>query len=197
MAANGRAAFTAAGIGADEVGHVDLYSCFPSAVQMGATALGMGLDRPLTVTGGLSFCGGPLNNYVTHSIASMVDVLRAQPGSIGLVTANGWYATKHSIGIYSTEPPLRPYSHTDAQPEVDRLPDRAGAPDHTGPVRAEAWSVMHERDGAPNLGLVACLTDDGRRTWGTTRDVDTLGALMTAEEAGPAELDPDGTVHLT
>ena len=35
----------------------------------------------------------------------MVDVLRADPGSLGMVTGVGWYLTKHSIGIYGTEPP--------------------------------------------------------------------------------------------
>ena len=60
--------------------------------------------RPLTVTGGLTFGGGPGNNYGTHAVASMVGVLRADPGSLGLVTGLGWYLTKHSLGIYGTEP---------------------------------------------------------------------------------------------
>ena len=53
------------GVGVDDVAHVDLYSCFPSAVQIAAQEIGLGLDRPLTVTGGLSFAGGPWNNYVS------------------------------------------------------------------------------------------------------------------------------------
>ena len=65
-----------AGRGVDDVAHADLYSCFPSAVQIAAAEIGLGLDRPLTVTGGLSFAGGPWNNYVTHSIATMAGVLR-------------------------------------------------------------------------------------------------------------------------
>ncbi|MBV9933565.1 MAG: hypothetical protein JO367_04620, partial [Actinobacteria bacterium] len=97
IAAAGRAAFGLAGIGADDLAHVDLYSCFPVAVQVGAAALGLGLDRPLTVTGGLGFAGGPGNNYVTHSIAAMADRLRGDPGSYGLVTALGWYITKHAV----------------------------------------------------------------------------------------------------
>ena len=66
-----RELFALAGRGVDDVAHVDLYSCFPSAVQIAADEIGLGLDRPLTVTGGLSFAGGPWNNYVTHSIATM------------------------------------------------------------------------------------------------------------------------------
>ncbi len=56
----GRAALEGAGIGIDDLAHIDLYSCFPSAVQIGARELGLGLDRQLTVTGGMSFAGGPV-----------------------------------------------------------------------------------------------------------------------------------------
>jgi len=197
IAANGRAALSHAGIGIDDIAHIDLYSCFPSAVQMGAAALGLGLDRPLTVTGGLSFCGGPLNNYVTHSIAAMVDVLRGDPGSIGLVTALGWYATKHSIGIYSSEPPAREFGHFEPQDEVNVTPARRAADDHVGAATVEAWSVMHERDGTPSLGLVACLTPDGGRAWGNVREPSGLGALLSEEIGGhPATLAPDGGLDL-
>src|SRR5438105_3874140 len=105
LRAAARAVFCLAGVGIDDVAHVDLYSCFPSAVQIGAAELGLGLaetDRPLTVTGGLSFAGGPGNNYSTHAIATMVERLRDDPGAMGLVTALGWYLTKHAVGLYST-----------------------------------------------------------------------------------------------
>ena len=112
------------GAGVDDVAHVDLYSCFPSAVEIGADEIGLGLDRQLTVTGGLSFAGGPWNNYVTHSIATMADVLRADPGALGLVTANGGYVTKHALGLYSTEPPAGGFRWADVQDAVDALPRR-------------------------------------------------------------------------
>ena len=51
----GRAIFEMTATGPDDMAHVDLYSCFPAAVQVGAAALGFGLDRSLTVTGGLTF----------------------------------------------------------------------------------------------------------------------------------------------
>src|SRR5438270_7402670 len=152
----GRAALELAGIGIDDVAHVDLYSCFPSAVQIGAAELGLGLDepgRPLTVTGGLSFAGGPGNDYAMHSIAAMVEVLRADPGSKGMVTALGWYITKHSVGVYSTEPPPDGFRHARPQADVDALPRREAVADHDGPVTIESYTVMHERDGQPAIGL--------------------------------------------
>jgi acetyl-CoA C-acetyltransferase len=198
MAANGRAALGLAGIGIDDVAHVDLYSCFPSAVQMGAAGLGLqAAGRPLTVTGGLAFAGGPWNNYVTHSIASMAEVLRADPGSIGVTTALGWFATKHSIGVYSTTPPASGFGHAHPQAEVDALPSRRAAVGYEGSVTVESWSVPYEREGTPAFGLVSCLTPDGGRWWANTRRPDVIKALLTGDPGGAAAtLEADGELDL-
>jgi acetyl-CoA C-acetyltransferase len=198
IAAAGRAMFGVVNRGVDDVAHVDLYSCFPSAVQIGANALGLSLDRPLTVTGGLCFAGGPGNNYVTHSIASMVDALRADPGSLGLVTALGWYVTKHSMGLYSTEPPTDGFQSVRPQDEVDALPRRDFTGEYEGPVSVESYTVMHERDGSPSLAIVACLLPDGRRAWGNSREPALLKSLTTDDLVGTsAQLLADGTLETT
>ncbi|GAC1600070.1 MAG: acetyl-CoA acetyltransferase [Acidimicrobiales bacterium] len=200
IAANGRSALGWTGLSIDDVAHVDLYSCFPSAVQMGAAALGIPTDDPgrsLTVTGGLGFGGGPGNNYVTGSIAAMADVLRSDPGSVGLTTALGWFATKHSLGLWSTTPPMKEFGHSHPQDDVDARPRRRAAAGHVGPVTIETWTVMHERDGSPSLGIVACLTDDGARCWANVRRPDVLAALLEADPAGVrATLDADGELDL-
>src|SRR4029077_14327830 len=100
-----------AGIGVDDVGHLDLYSCFPCEVELARDALSIADDdpRPLTTTGGLPYFGGPANNYTTHAIATMMAALRAAPGTFGLVTGLGWYATKHAAGGYGAAPPPRPW----------------------------------------------------------------------------------------
>ena len=97
---SGEALFEMTGTGPDDLAHVDLYSCFPSAVQVAADELGLRLDRDLTVTGGMSFAGGPWNDYVTHSIATMASKLREDPAAVGLCTANGGFLAKHSLGLY-------------------------------------------------------------------------------------------------
>src|ERR1700744_12811 len=117
----GARALELAGLGIDDVDYVDLYSCFPSAVQVAAHELGLSADdpaRPLTVTGGLAFAGGPWNNYVAHSIATMAQLLTDNPGRHGLITANGGYLTKHSFGVYGTEPPRTEFRWEDVQPAV-------------------------------------------------------------------------------
>lgn len=183
-----------AGVDASDVQQVDLYSCFPSAVQVAATELrlgGLDAERPLTVTGGMTFGGGPLNNYVMHAIARMAEVLRKRPGEVGLVTSNGGFITKHAFGVYSTAPPER-FRHAKPQAEVDATPTRAAAPDYAGPVVVEGYAVMYGQKG-PARGLAACQAPDGRRTWGNTRDVEVLRAMTCEEFCGrDAQLDATG-----
>ncbi|MFV0526564.1 MAG: acetyl-CoA acetyltransferase [Acidimicrobiales bacterium] len=192
----GRRLFELTGTGPDDVDHIDLYSCFPSAVQVGAQSLGFGLDRQLTQTGGLTFAGGPLNNYVTHSIATMVDVVRKDPGSLGLVSANGGFLTKHAVGLYSTEPPARLFRHADVQDVVDQVPRTPVDEAYAGPVTVEAYTVMHDAQG-PIEGLCAVRTPDGARTWGRVTDASAAAEMTTQEKIGaPGRLADDGTLTL-
>ena len=105
-------ALSMAGLGVDDIDLFDLYSCFPCAVEVACDAIGLASDdaRGVTVTGGLPFFGGPGNNYSLHAIAEMVSRLRNGGGKHGLVTANGYYLTKHSMGIYSTAAPQQNWS---------------------------------------------------------------------------------------
>ena len=77
-----RATLDGAGVEADNIAHLDLYSCFPCAVQFACDALEIDpFSRSLTVTGGLPFFGGAGNNYSMHAIASMAERLRDDPGA--------------------------------------------------------------------------------------------------------------------
>ncbi len=186
IAACGRAVFDLTGRNVDDVAYIDLYSCFPAAVQLGADALGIDAWDPArvpTVTGGLTFGGGPGNNYVTHSIATMVERLRADEGASGLVTALGWYATKHAVGLYSTTPP-EAFRWQSVQDEVDRLPARSVAEDHHGPATIESYTVVHDREGNAASGTAALLTDTGGRTWSSTTDPAVMAAMTTDDLAG-------------
>ena len=54
---------------------------------------------------------------------------------------------------------------------------------------------MHDRDGAPETGLAACLLADGRRAWGTSTRPGLAAAMCEGEWVGrEAELAPDGTL---
>jgi acetyl-CoA C-acetyltransferase len=196
----GRSLFSLSGLGPDDIAHVDLYSCFPSAVQLGAVELGLGLDRDLTVTGGLSFAGGPWNNYVSHSIAAMLGVLRDDPGSIGLVTANGGFVTKHALTLYSTEPPAGGFRWESPQDAVDALPRREVVEqvDEGLSGEIESWVVGHDRDGRAERAIASVLLDDGRRAWADSTQTDTLAELVSgADQIGRSvKLSPEGALLL-
>jgi acetyl-CoA C-acetyltransferase len=196
----GARALALAGAGIDDVAHVDLYSCFPCAVQIAAHELGLPLGDPgrsLTVTGGLGFAGGPGNNYVSHSIASIAERLRADPGALGLVTGLGWYCTKHAVGLWSTTPPAAGFRYECPQDAVDALPQRTPASDYEGDATVETYTVVHDRDGEPELAILALLTEDGRRAWGNTADRDDMVGLMENEGCSrKARLTADGRAEL-
>ena len=204
LRATGADALAAAGIGVDDLARFDLYSCFPSAVEMAMKELGLagperGDERPLTLTGGLSFFGGPGNNYVTHSVAAMVDACRADPGSLGMVTGLGYYLTKHSAGIYSARPPDQGFVRADpaaTTAKIEATPARVPAGAYAGPAAVEATVVQYNREGEPAIGVLSALTPDGRRALVNSTDPSALRSMVSEEWAGrPVELTTDGTVN--
>ncbi len=194
----GARALELAGVTVDEVEHLDVYSCFPSAVQVAVRELGVPEGRQLTVYGGLSFAGGPWNNPVGHAIASMVEVLRADPGSRGLVTANGGHIDKHSFGVYSTEPPAEGFRWEKPQDRIDATTDPVTVEaDHVGSATVESWTVMHDRDGVPERAHASCRTPSGGRTWAVSDDADVMAWLMGDDRGGvEVTLGEGGVLHL-
>jgi len=159
-------ALGAAGLGVDDVGAFDFYSCFPCVLEMAVEALGLAHDdrRGLTVTGGLPYFGGPGNDYSLHAIATMVERLRERGGT-GLVTALGWYVTKHSAGVYGASAPPKGWrlaDTADAQRAIDAsaLPVADAA---EGPADVVASSVGYGTDGQVTAAPVVARLADGRR----------------------------------
>jgi acetyl-CoA acetyltransferase len=102
----GRRALALAGVDAEQVAHVDLYSCFPSAVQIAAAEVGFAPERDLTVTGGLTFAGGPFNSYVMHSSRrSVADC--AGSGQLRRRERIGGYMSKHAWACTRARRPRR------------------------------------------------------------------------------------------
>ena len=204
MRLTGQRALEMAGVGLDRIDFIDLYSCFPVAVEIGAEELGLALDDPrgLTVTGGLPYAGGPGNNYAMHAIAVMAQKLRARPGSYGLVTANGWYLTKQSTGVYSTARPKAPFERQDPgilQRQIDALAHPAVTETPQGPARIETYTVVHRREG-PFMGIVIGRDEADRRFVAhTPNDPETLAGLERGEQVGRTGRvgqGPDGQTNL-
>ncbi len=163
--------------------YVDLYSCFPSAVQIAANEIGLALDRPLTVTGGLTFAGGPWNNYVMHAIARTVSLLRSDPEALALVTANGGLLTKHALCIYSGTPPPHGFKWANLQSDVDKLYRRPVTISHQGEATIETYTVMYDNQ-SPFIGYAACLLDNGHRTWAKIMDPNIIADMIASEYCG-------------
>ena len=174
IAAAGRALFDAAstaagraaGVGIDDIDVLDIYSCFPSAVELATDALG---HRPpttragLTVTGGLPYFGGPGNNYTTHGIATVTDLLRDPAGrapgspwrgSSGWAWPPGSGGSSPSTpsGIYCQRPAaggLPPGRHLGRPGRHRRLGRRGGPRRSTAPTPATvvAATVIRDDDG--------------------------------------------------
>jgi acetyl-CoA C-acetyltransferase len=194
VARGGALALALAGTGIDDVSLVDLYSCFPSAVQLGAASLGLPTSaahspettRTLTLTGGLSFAGGPWNNYVMHAIATAMRRLRESPTEKAFIWANGGYATKHAFGVYAMRPPRDGFRHGSPQHEIDALPRRslARGDDAAGEATIEAYTVMHDRDGAPERLIATVLRPDARRAWVSSTDPAVAASFAQGEHVG-------------
>ncbi|MDQ1455210.1 MAG: acetyl-CoA C-acetyltransferase [Actinomycetota bacterium] len=183
MAAASTEALARAGAGVDDVGHFDLYSCFPSSLHFAADALRMDPADPrgLTVTGGLAYHGGPASGYLTHSIAAMVERLRADAGALGLVSGVGMHMTKHVFGVYSSEP--RAVTPPSTVPPPAQTPVVAT---HEGEATVAAYSVVHDREGGPARAVLVCDLPDGGRTYATLTDVDVCKRAEEEELVGAA-----------
>jgi acetyl-CoA C-acetyltransferase len=178
-----------AGVTADDLDSIDLYSCFPAPVFNVCDGLGLaaGDKRGLTVTGGLPFFGGAGNNYSMHAIAETVARVRAQPGSIGLVGANGGIMSKYSVGVYSATPaPWRPGNSKELQEQVDAWAAPGEARDPDGWATIETYTVRHSRDGRMTGIVIGRLDGDGRRfvARGDDRDAGLVELLTTGEPVG-------------
>jgi acetyl-CoA C-acetyltransferase len=151
-----------AGVAVSDLAHFDLYSCFPVAVELACESLGIAEDDPrgLSVTGGLPYAGGPGNAYCLHSLAAMTGRVRERAGC-GLVTGNGWYLTKHSASVVSSEP--RRAATAGDFPEPALSAPVPFADEAAGEGVLETYTVMHGRSGAPERGVGVGRLSDGRR----------------------------------
>jgi acetyl-CoA C-acetyltransferase len=184
IAANGQALTELTGAAPADAAYVDLYSCFPAAVRMQASELGIGLDRALTVTGGMAFGGGPLNNYVLQSTVRMMQILREDPGATGLLTSISGMITKQGMGLWSTTPPEQGFRAADTtERSYADTPTAEIDPDLTGRGRVVGYTVGVE-PGQPDVGILIVASGPPDRpvhTVALTQDPQ-VTAAMTVEE---------------
>jgi acetyl-CoA C-acetyltransferase len=203
MAVASRAVLEAARVDLDDVSMFDLYSCFASAVHFARDALELSPhdERPISLTGGLPYHGGPSSNYTAHSIAEAVVRLRSEGSGAAMVSGVGMHMTKHVWALYSPEPGVVvPPDDAALQSQVDATaPLRPVKADLSGPATVAAYSVWHGRDGTPSSALAVVELGDGTRGYARTEDADDLSALGEGEWVGATvrvEAGPDNRNRL-
>ncbi len=132
----GEAAHQRIGRPVSDMEYLELYSCSPSAVRVQQTELGIDAGRTPTVTGGMTFAGGPFNNFVYQATVAMAQRLRSDPGSFGVVTAVSGLLAKPALAVWSGRPPAKPVMVVDLVVEaaaateevpLDESPDGRGS----------------------------------------------------------------------
>jgi len=187
----GRAALARAGITVGRVAKRELYSCFPVAVRLQCRELDIPEDAELTVTGGMAFAGGPLNNFVLQAAVRMAQLLRDAPGEIGMLNAVSGFLTKQGVTLWSSAPPGRAFGFDDVSDAVARetaevpLAEKAG-----GDATCVSYTVQFEGE-RPSRTLFVCDLPDGRRGLAASSDAALAQHAMSEELCG-AKLRLDG-----
>ncbi len=181
----------------EDIEFLELYSCFPAAVKSYVQELGVAPTRPLVISGGMSFAGGPLNNFVLQSTVAMARTLRANPGSRGLVSSVSGMLTKQAFAIWSSKPPAAGYQHADVSAETASLTDTSPLqPDYQGSAKVAGYTINCV-PGFPEHLVTVCDLPTGGRTVATSLDDQLLGFAKENELCGRAvAIDSQHTVTL-
>lgn len=180
----GRAALEAGGLTAEQVDLVDLYSCFPLAVETYAAELGLPLSRDLTLTGGMAFAGGPYNNYFLQSTCRAAELLRAGKGRNALLSCVSGIVTKQAFALWSIDRPTRPFVHADLTAQVAReMEVREVLEDFSGDATVAGYTVLYGRGQAPKAVLLVD-TPDAMRAMATTKDAALIASMQASELVG-------------
>ena len=193
------------GLTSADLDHVELYSCFPCIPKMARRVLDWPLDRPITAFGGLTFGGGPIGNYMSHAIGSMVDTLRQTRGT-ALLFANGGYATHNHAIVISASPIAAAQFPSDFDFNADAAALREAVPDviedYEGAATIETYTIFYRRDGSIRFGTVIGRTPDGARVLARVAADDdfTLTALRNPDVeavglSGAVSGDAEGLLH--
>lgn len=188
----GLAALDAAGIDASRLDLVELYSCFPIAVETCADAIGISLTRGLTVTGGMAFAGGPFNNYVLQATCRIAQLIREGGGQNGLVSSVSGILTKQGFGLWTRRPNRDGFIFKDVSADVEKLTlHREVLESFSGNALVAGYTVLHDSGKAP-CALVLADTANGCRALASSTDGALIERIETDEFCGAAIVMADG-----
>jgi acetyl-CoA C-acetyltransferase len=188
----GRKVMELAGVDFNDIRLRELYSCFPFAVRVQREEFGLHDGGDDSVTGGMTFGGGPLNNFVFQATVKMAGLLRDQPGETGLVTTVSGLLTKQACGLWSTQPPQNGWAFADVTEEVRAAtPLRELVGDYTGDGTVAGYTVLYQGMDPWRAIAVFDLPGD-RRTVAYSEDENMMQLMMTQEGCGAVYQVTDG-----
>ena len=187
MTAVGRTAEHHTGRPLRELQLTEVYSCFPAAVRVQQRALGLDPEGTPTLTGGMSFAGGPFNHFVLQSMGTLGRRLRDDPGELGLVTTVSGLLSKPGLALWSASPPTagrgplladladEAMAASEVVPVVDRPPIRPT------PATVVSFTVTYGGEAGLEPERTAIVADlpDGVRTAATCEDAQTARLAVT------------------
>jgi len=180
----GKAAMELAGVDFNDIRLCELYSCFPYAIRVQLEEFGMGMHRNVSVTGGMSFGGGPLNNFVFQAMVRMVQLLRQNPQEIGLVTAVSGLLTKQGCALWSATPGANGWACadvTDQVREATELCDLVAGFSGNGTVAG--YTVLYQGQD-PWRAVAVFDLPDGRRTVAYNDHPEVMAKMLLQEYCG-------------
>ena len=180
----GQVAMERAGVSFNDIHLRDLYSCFPFAVRAQLQEFGMGPVGDLTVTGGMTFGGGPVNNYVLQATVRMARLLREQPAEAGLVTSVSGMLTKQACALWSATPNAEGWSFTDVTEQVRQAtPLCELVAEYQGEGAVAGYTVLYQ--GAEPWRAVAVFDlPGGQRTVAYSENPQLMQLMMAKECCG-------------
>jgi acetyl-CoA C-acetyltransferase len=192
----GRAAAAHLGVPLREIEIAEVYSCFPAAVRVQQRSLQLDVDATPTLTGGMTFAGGPFNNYVLQATAAVVPRLRAEPGQLGLVSTVSGMLSKPGLAVWSCTPPPSAQRALLADLDADAAAATATRAVATpelaaGPATVVSYTVTYDADDRLRPARTAIVADraDGSRAAAACEDESFARAALGESPIGQ-------TVHL-
>ncbi|MFW9826305.1 MAG: hypothetical protein ACFFEY_01650 [Candidatus Thorarchaeota archaeon] len=179
-----------AGLKLEDIDAFDLYSCFPCMVEISRREIGIPEDDPrdLTITGGLSFFGGPFSSYSMHSIVTAFNLILKNPSLKIMVLANGGYNTVQSFGIYGKQPPAKLWDEFHYE-EIQKIINTKSLPKPvekaSGNLKVEAYTIIFDRNGLPEYAVVIGKLNNHQRAFAfIMTDSETFSRLEKQELVG-------------
>jgi len=158
---------------------IDLYSCFPVAVQQFENVLNLNTKTSRTITGAMPFAGGPLNNYMLHATVQALLKLRSESGH-SLITGVSGMMTKQSFCLWSSEYQM-PFYHADVTKKAQQLdkPIPISNAKHGNGI-VIGYTVLYEGI-KPTLGVFYIEDSQGERKVVTSEDKTVITSMREEE----------------